>query len=382
MGRTPTDEVVRGGMRRWNTLSSEDLYRRLEEIDRDISREGVPVHSRAFEAFSRIVKEGGVSSGVLIGPDGPSPLFAEMNAWYKQRYGERILLDLKIGEKPFVLRGLVYFLRFPLAYGTVELRPLNFVVGLTEDMAHSLTEQEHLYIAERFSTGFYEFLSLANLRSAPLSLKPQAKEMTERALFDLNAAVSLLKSEEDTHGSVFHAQQGAEKFMKAALLQYGSEPERRHDLKATLDALVAHHKKFQYLSPAIGSVNFPMDIRYADKGLTQERAVEAIDAALHICCFVSDQWQLDKDRKGIDTVWVPGKFYRNSLGLNYRCIEIEKAANGSDVARVALLDNHGVDAVLRQKCEFGFLYVEITNSEEINRLEQRYRTVILGQRGV
>lgn len=360
-------------------MSSEDLYRRLEEIDRDISREDIPVHARAFEAFSRIHKEQGIS-GLLIGPKGPSPLFAEISAWYRRRYGRRTLLNLRIGEKPFILRGLVYFFRFPVAYGTVELRPLDLVEGLTQDMARSLTREEHLHIAERFSTGFNQYLSLENLRSAPLSLKPESKEMTQRALYDLNAAVSILKVEEDVQGAIFHAQQASEKFMKAALIQYGSKTARRHDLRDTHGALVAHHKKFQYISPAIGSVNFEMDIRYADKGLTKERAVEAIDAALHICCFISDQWQLDQDRKGVDTVWVPGKFYRNSIGLDYRCIEIEKDANGREVARVALLDNHGFDAVLRQKCEFAFLYAEITDSAEINRLEERYRTVVLGQR--
>ncbi|MFQ5663698.1 MAG: HEPN domain-containing protein [Terriglobia bacterium] len=360
-----------------------DYSQRLDEIDRQMTEEGVPVHSRAIRALLRILEQDGISADIF----GPAcaPLLDNIQDWYSRRYGDRALVNFTIGEKPFMLRGLVYFLTFPTVYGRDRVEPLKFVEGLTDDMARSLTQKEHQHIVRCFLAGYHQVLSLKNLGRNPGSLGPLPRDLVERGLQDIRASVSVLKNDGNVQGAIFHAHEAVEKFMKATLARYdlGEEDlkkEFRHDLAKALDALKSKNRKFEYLEPAVRKVNLPsMDIRYAEKGSTAAQAVEAVDSALHICSFISDQWQLDEERKGADPALEPGKFYRNSWGLDYRCIKIEKDADGREVAEMAMLDNQGVDAIFTQKRDYAFLYAEITDLDEIKHLDRRYRTVFLGQ---
>jgi hypothetical protein len=53
-----------------------------------------------------------------------------------------MLVDAKVGEMPFMLRGLVYFFRFPVAMGRVHIDILGCIEGLTDHMTRSLAKPE------------------------------------------------------------------------------------------------------------------------------------------------------------------------------------------------------------------------------------------------
>ena len=82
-------------------------------------------------------------------------------------------------------------------------------------------------------------------------------------------------------------------------------------------------------------------------------------------------------RKGQPPALVPGKFYQNGMGINYKCVDVKTDPAKGDIATLAMLDQGGFDAVVTQNTKFAFYYYEITDPKEIARLEHRYETVIL-----
>ncbi len=78
----------------------------------------------------------------------------------------------------------------------------------------------------------------------------------------------------------FHAQQCAEKYLKAMLQKHGMAPPRIHSLSALLDMLNASEENFdtiraecEYLSP------FAVNFRYPGEESTRDDAVEAMNCA-------------------------------------------------------------------------------------------------------
>jgi len=112
-----------------------ELNKKLEQIDNQIAQKNVPLLRRPFDTFGILCPNG----GVLLSPrrdhlfadfEGPN-LFRKINEWYDQRYGDKMLLHPKIGEKPFKLRGHVYYTRYPVVYGRVLRDILKYVPALT-----------------------------------------------------------------------------------------------------------------------------------------------------------------------------------------------------------------------------------------------------------
>ncbi|MBV9925638.1 MAG: HEPN domain-containing protein [Acidobacteria bacterium] len=364
-----------------------NLDQRLETIDVQLGNEDEAVTARPFHAHRIIMAEEGVRSAPLFSRGGESTLFEKINDWYERRYGDRMLLEWKIGEMPFMLRGQVYYYNFPTVFGTVQLDAIRFVEGLTDDFKRSLTKEEVHAIGLGFMEGFHDFLTLDGLQNnLPAALGTAAQGMVKRALQDIRAAVSILKTSRDAQGAIYHAQQATEKFLKAALLQHGftiSQLRSRafsHNLDAALTALTGKDAKFRHLSPAVSKADLAnMDIRYEDTGHTDQQAVEAISAAVRVGAFIGDQWWLDEQRKGAAPTLELGKFYAQSGGQQYKCVEIENVPGKGELATMALLDHHGYSALLRQKTEYAFYYYEITDPAEIGRLEGIYQRVILGK---
>src|SRR6266498_1097123 len=197
-------------------MNTKDLAQRLEVIDAQLGKQKVQLTARPFEAHRTIMAEDGIQTAPFFSLAGFPTIFEDINSWYKSRYGDRMCLDVNIGEKPFLLRGLVYYFRFPLAYGTVLLEPLNFIEGMTDNLRISLTKDEMNYIGRAFMDGYYEFLRLDTFRQyMPKALNTEAQEMSKRGLQDISAAISIFKTSHDAQGAMFHSQQAAEKFLKA-----------------------------------------------------------------------------------------------------------------------------------------------------------------------
>lgn len=140
--------------------TDEDFNRVMEEIDQEMREENIPLTARSLEGWLRFSSVYGLS---LLNRD---PLSAKLNQWFNSRYGDRLNIDMDLGAMGINFRNNFYRMRFPLGYGLNQvicsrelakdkpsiivgthgnpptLNVLDFVDGLTQDYANSLTNEE------------------------------------------------------------------------------------------------------------------------------------------------------------------------------------------------------------------------------------------------
>lgn len=85
----------------------------------------------------------------------------------------------------------------------------------------------------------------------------------------------------------FHAQQCAEKYLKAFLLHCHIPFRPIHDLEMLLEAIIPIHKDFESLRDALLLLNdYAVDVRYPGEFATQEEARAAVKAMRAVREFI------------------------------------------------------------------------------------------------
>ena len=117
--------------------------------------------------------------------------------------------------------------------------------------------------------------------------RPDTQHWLDKAGID-EAAFVLLKSHSHWETATFHAQQAAEKLLKAALVEHGIVPNRTHDLE---DLLVAHpiYIPNQVLSDACDRLT-PAAVTGRYPGMHSASEQDAIQAELDLVLIKS--WAL------------------------------------------------------------------------------------------
>lgn len=253
----------------------------LEDIDKLLSQKDIPLVRRPFKALEIL--------GISCTFD--HPIFKKINNWYEKRYGREMLLNWKIGEKPFKLRGHIYYIRFPVIFGRVEVDILECIENLTPDMARSLTPEEIEIIKENACLGYEAYRAIDGVSS----LHEDAQELVDMGVKDVHASVSTLKENKDPQLPIFHAHAASEKFLKAFLVQSGEKKEDvkklGHNLQDILKKCIQIDRTFRSICNHVNVLHLPnMNIRYNKTAHTQEDAISAIDATLLICKFVANIW--------------------------------------------------------------------------------------------
>lgn len=276
------------------------VHDKLEKIDEDLAGRKVRLLMRPFEAFDALSPGG----GVLIAPsredyfdefEGPN-LFKKISDWYEKRYGEEMYVNPKIGEKPFRLRGHVYYFKYPVVYGTVEINIFKCIQNITPELARSLSPQELDDVKKEFESGYNAYNSIGILDNPGSFFKKEAKELIDRGLSDIYGCVSVLKETKDSQLPVFIAQQAVEKFLKAFLVQSGRKNINEvkaysHRILEAFEECVRADARFQSIRTHIDKQNLKdMSIRYVKTGHTEDDAIEAIDSMLQACRFITDTW--------------------------------------------------------------------------------------------
>lgn len=79
----------------------------------------------------------------------------------------------------------------------------------------------------------------------------------------------------------FHAQQAAEKSLKAVLIHYGVEPLRTHNLERLIDLLPAHIPRASELNESVRLTVYATAVRYpgGDEGVREEEYQAAVEVA-------------------------------------------------------------------------------------------------------
>ncbi len=123
----------------------------------------------------------------------------------------------------------------------------------------------------------------------PETVDPDALAFIAKARHDLSAAELLLVREDLADVVCFHAQQTAEKALKAALVAAGRQPLRTHDLPRLLDELVAADERWEEIRLMCEALSdFAVSPRYPEWELTAPDAdpSEAVKNATLVFVFV------------------------------------------------------------------------------------------------
>jgi HEPN domain-containing protein len=276
------------------------LQDKLQKIDEDLAGKKVRLLMRPFEAFYTLSPE----EGVLIAPsredyfdefEGPN-LFKKISDWYEKRYGKEMYINPKIGEKPFRLRGHIYYFKYPVVFGTAEVNIFKCIQHITPELARSLSPQELEDLKKEFERGYNAYNSIGTLDNPGSFFRKEARELVDRGLSDIHGCVTVLKEHKDSQLPVFIAQQAVEKFLKAFLIQSGRKSISEvkaysHRILDAFEECVKADTRLQSIRTHIDKLNLKdMNIRYVKTGHTEDDAIEAIDSMLQACSFITDIW--------------------------------------------------------------------------------------------
>lgn len=278
--------------------TDEDFNLVMEEIDQEMRDEEIPITAREIEGWLRFSSTFGLN---LMDKD---PLSIKIYRWYQQRYGERLKSDMELGSIGVMLRGDIYRMRFPIGYGLnriVSLRELtkerpsvivgtrdnlptlnvlDFVEGLTQDYANSLTDEELEGLFNQFVFGRTAFMCIFEVSNGNV-LKSQA-------CADLKASTNHLFTHPPNYGlSKWASLQAAEKFIKAFIKSRGGSPPRHHRLKAL--AQIAESLGLARMPDEwLDDVQCSAEVRYGGIPVTAQEAIEAQYSALQICEHIAN----------------------------------------------------------------------------------------------
>lgn len=111
-------------------------------------------------------------------------------------------------------------------------------------------------------------------------MKPLTKEWLQKAEGDFATACRELRARKSPNydAACFHAQQCAEKYLKALLQEHTIEFGRTHNLTALLDRVLIAYPLLEALRPMLTALNvFAVDFRYPGESANKEIAAKAIN---------------------------------------------------------------------------------------------------------
>jgi HEPN domain-containing protein len=238
-----------------------------------------------------------------------------------------------------------------------------------------------------------DFAALHNIEMRPSLFTTEQRGLSRRAWFDLRNASAIIEGSSDVQGSIFHAHEAAEKFLKIALLHEGygyaelGKGKLRHNLNNLIEALASKHHKYEFLKkPArdLHSLHKLMSARYTVLNLSLADAVEAFRLARHCVGFVAIQIELEAERGAPDLSFELGHYYHDCSGREYRYCGSDRGAQGELLCLLYLLEasdkEHTIDALIRYKAPCSFHYAEIRDQVTIARLQARYSAIQLKKR--
>jgi HEPN domain-containing protein len=286
--------------------SNEDEFRSMmETVNKWLSANGVQIFARPMRAIFEVSKALDLRLNIAPANDSPprpgvyggDDLAHRIHNWYADRYGPRLLISFGPGKGAIEVKGDLYEVRFPRAWGLVNFfiekdikssdpwedlkynripqhNVLDSFEGLTQAMRQSLTREEAKKILFDFVAQFGAMEAIYSDPDMP---------MAEEIKSDISTAVERLVSNAPHYGqSKYASLQAAEKAMKSKLRAGGEEFKRNHnldelayDLQRTLGIT---------LSPSdIAKASCSAGPRYGEIKVSRQEAYEAYRAALRIC---------------------------------------------------------------------------------------------------
>lgn len=128
-------------------------------------------------------------------------------------------------------------------------------------------------------------------------MKPETAEWVEKAEGDFRTAVREKNSAEypNYDAACFHAQQCAEKYLKARLVEAGKDFPKTHDLSAILNLVLPLEPSWESLREDLEHLtDLGVEVRYPGTTADSEDADEAIRTAQHVRRIVRTALKVEK----------------------------------------------------------------------------------------
>ncbi len=123
-------------------------------------------------------------------------------------------------------------------------------------------------------------------------MQPLTTEWMQKAEGDLATAYRELRARKSPNydAACFHAQQGAEKYLKALLQEAAIPFGRTHNLSVLLDLLCGRHPRLELLRPTFATLTaYAVEYRYPGESADKEDARQAVKMAEAVKKAVLDE---------------------------------------------------------------------------------------------
>lgn len=274
-------------------LTKEEFLSLMEEFDCELSNRGVPIASRPGNVFSLFCKKyhfsasmGSCKGETVEGYYSTNNIGSQIDRWYNEQYGQRMIGSVQNGEFVILIRGNSWKVRVPIVFGKRALGLKNYIVDMTNDFADKLNEEEVKEIMSN-SKKFFSILQ-------ELSCLPHRKFILE-AKNDYNVSVYTLMCPSPLSAlSKWHSLQFVEKLIKFYLFESGIVPDvkkmnKGHKL-SDYNKLAASDGIFEEINiDLLDRIQCSADVRYDQKSITLNQAVDAHHASLEVCSHIMSQ---------------------------------------------------------------------------------------------
>ena len=129
----------------------------MTTIDETLKQREISIHDRIFGAIDYICKN------FKIKVSWNDVLVEKVTEWFEQMYGERLKISSDIGCSLVEIRGDLYKVRFPLAYGFCKINPFNLIENCTPRLLLHLNKDELDSIENQVMQHYRIYKNLINL---------------------------------------------------------------------------------------------------------------------------------------------------------------------------------------------------------------------------
>jgi HEPN domain-containing protein len=131
-------------------------------------------------------------------------------------------------------------------------------------------------------------------------MRPLTREWIEKAEADFATAYreSRVRRSPNYDAVCFHAQQCAEKYLKAHLQEASLQFPKTHDLPSLLELLLPTDPLLETLRPALNALStFAVEVRYPGESATRKQALEALSHCRHVRAILRERLGLTREGK-------------------------------------------------------------------------------------
>ncbi len=277
----------------------------MESLDEQFKNMGIPIYARELRAGSEISRIFNIKIPI-VGQEQAIPgdyigasLSGHITKWYKERYGDKLIVSFSPGQIVVLIRKDPYRLTLPRIYGQVSLicdktlkvypetgvynpilgkkigvfNILNTIEGLTSTLANRLSENELKEIMDLFIKALDTFYKLEKKRDLKYLMEAKA---------DFETAVNNILSNKPQFGqSKWASLQFVEKIMKGFLLYHLDRIPFTHNL-TELNNLLIENGIDVIPEELINKIQCSPGIRYDGSLVNQDNAIKAHHASIEL----------------------------------------------------------------------------------------------------